>query len=224
MNRNYLTLLLLPLLLACRPGATFGPWTAEDESNRTELRQRGDTLEIDSPEGVTLWYAKRMTGDYRISYRAEIVETDHRNSTQSDLGCFWAACDPLHPGEFFARTHWRRGIFHRYNSLDLFHVGAEGSDRSALFFRRCHGDLYGNGRPDNVIKPLLSQYSGPLQVAAPGQSRRIEITVRDGQTHYAVDGHTVFTAPVEAAEGEGYFGLRLFSTHVLIYGLKIERL
>lgn len=217
--KNSILISLLLLLTACGPA---GRWIAEDESGAATLTVRGDTLEIVAPAGLTLWYSEPLRGDYRISYDACVVMEQGTHDRLADLNCFWAASDPAHPDDFFARTAWRGGVFRRYNSLDLFYVGYGGNDNTTTRFRRYYGTLY--GAADEEVKPLAGEYTDPAYLLQPNRPLHIEITVNGSRTSYAVDGRTLFFRSIRPGEGDGYFGLRLLSNHTLVCGFKIEYL
>ena len=80
----------------------------------------GDTLDITAPKGLTLWYNKRLTGDYEISYRIKMLMQGGKYDRLSDLNCFWGANDPEHPENLHAQAAWRKGIFQHYKSLSCF--------------------------------------------------------------------------------------------------------
>ena len=97
------TLLFAGLLAACNHS---GRWISESEGGSASLAERGDTLEIVAPEGLTLWYPEPLSGDYRIRYDATVVIGCGAHDRLADLNCFWAASDPQHPDDFFARSAW----------------------------------------------------------------------------------------------------------------------
>ena len=175
-----------------------------------------------APEGLTLWYPEPLSGDYRIRYDATVVIGSGAHDRLADLNCFWAASDPQHPDDFFARSAWRAGTFARYNSLNLFYVGYGGNDNTTTRFRKYHGRRF--GAPADEVKPLLGQYTDTAHLLRPNRPLRIEITVAGGRTTYAADGEVLFSRELAPGEGDGYFGLRLLANHTLIANFGIERL
>ena len=97
-------------------------WVVEDSSGKVEITCIGDTMDIVSPDGLSLWYKERLTGNYEITYRVQVVVENGSYDRLSDLNCFWGADDPRHPDDFFARSAWRNGEFKNYNTLDLYYV------------------------------------------------------------------------------------------------------
>ena len=80
-----LSLLLLYLLIlpACQPKKQntdnnenrenherfpLSEWVIEDESDSASFTFLHDTLEIVSPKGLTMWYNRELSGNYKISY------------------------------------------------------------------------------------------------------------------------------------------------------------
>ena len=62
-----LQLLLMQLLLCVLPGMEMGAscrltaWVVEDSSGKVEITCIGDTMDIVSPDGLSLWYKERLT-------------------------------------------------------------------------------------------------------------------------------------------------------------------
>lgn len=158
-----LQLLLMQLLLCVLPGMEMGAscrltaWVVEDSSGKVEITCIGDTMDIVSPDGLSLWYKERLTGNYEITYRVQVVVENGSYDRLSDLNCFWGADDPRHPDDFFARSAWRNGEFKNYNTLDLYYVGYGGNDNGTTRFREYHGEYY--GVDDAKIKPILKEYT-----------------------------------------------------------------
>lgn len=139
----------------------------------------------------------------------------------ADLNCFWAASDPEHAEDFFARSEWRGGIFARYNSLDLLYVGYGGNENSTTRFRRYYGQRF--GAPADEVKPLIGEYTDAGHLLVANRPLRIEIAVTGDRTSYSVNGEELFSRKLAPGEGDGYFGLRLLSNRTRIVGFRIER-
>lgn len=213
--------ILLAGMLSARP-ISRQDWQAEDHAGTMELRQAGDTLDIVSPEGVTLWYRPRLEDDYEIRYRACVCMQDGPHDRLGDLNCFWGADDPEHPGDLFARSGWRRGIFPRYKSLTLFYVGYGGNCNTTTRFRRYYG--LGEACADEVTRPVIGEYLDADHLLKPDRWLQITIRVQNGVTTYAVDGEELFRYSVEEGQCDGHFGLRLLQNHVRIVGFEINKL
>ena len=206
------------MTVGCGGSAT---WIAEDETGGATLAERGDTLEITAPAGLTLWYATPLRGSYRIVYEATVLVEGGPHDRLADLNCFWAASDPEHAEDFFARSEWRGGIFARYNSLDLLYVGYGGNENSTTRFRRYYGQRF--GAPADEVKPLIGEYTDAGHLLVANRPLRIEIAVTGDRTSYSVNGEELFSRKLAPGEGDGYFGLRLLSNRTRIVGFRIER-
>lgn len=217
MTNRILLFLLTGLLSACGEPPM---WVVEDQTDTAVITQRGDTTEIVAPSGLTLWHPQHLSGDYRISYTARMIIDGGAHDRLSDLNCFWAARDPKNPEKFFTRTLWRDGIFHNYNSLDLFYVGFGGNENTTTRFRRYYGEHFGVKNAE--VKPLIAEYTDSTHLLSPNRDYHIVISVAANRTSYSVNGEELFTRTLKPGEGEGYFGLRLLENHTLIYGFKIE--
>ena len=159
-----------------------------------------------------LWYKERLTGNYEITYRVQVVVENGSYDRLSDLNCFWGADDPRHPYDFFARSAWRNGEFKNYNTLDLYYVGYGGNDNGTTRFREYHGEYY--GVDDAKIKPILKEYTDAAHLLKPNHWYEVKIRVENGATTYAMDGEELFSLPVADGKGDGYFALRLWQNHV----------
>ena len=216
--KRFAILLSAVLTVGCGGSAT---WIAEDETGGATLAERGDTLEITAPAGLILWYATPLRGSYRIVYEATVLVEGGPHDRLADLNCFWAASDPEHAEDFFARSEWRGGIFARYNSLDLLYVGYGGNENSTTRFRRYYGQRF--GAPADEVKPLIGEYTDAGHLLVANRPLRIEIAVTGDRTSYSVNGEELFSRKLAPGEGDGYFGLRLLSNRTRIVGFRIER-
>lgn len=219
-----LTMLILALLTQALNGqtVTLKNWIAEDHSGQMQIEVSRDTLEIVSPKGVTLWYNQKLTGEYEISYRVQVVMQGGAFDRLSDLNCFWAANDPEHPDDLFARSAWRKGIFQRYKTLNLFYVGYGGNHNSTTRFRRYYGT--GADSKDEIARPIIKEYTDSEHLLQPNRWYDIRIVVKKDATDFYVDGVKLFQAPLgRAGEGDGYFGLRLLTNHVIFSGFQVTK-
>ena len=216
--KRFAILLSAVLTVGCGGSAT---WIAEDETGGATLAERGDTLEITAPAGLTLWYATPLRGSYRIVYEATVLVEGGPHDRLADLNCFWAASDPEHAEDFFARSEWRGGIFARYNSLDLLYVGYGGNENSTTRFRRYYGQRF--GAPADEVKPLIGEYTDAGHLLVANRPLRIEIAVTGDRTSYSVNGEELFSRKLAPGEGDGYFGLRVLSKRTRIVGFRVER-
>ncbi len=69
-------------------------WLIEAESPQTRILLRGDTLDITSPQGLSLWWDQPIVAPCTIEYRACVVAEGGPCDRLSDLNCFWMASEP----------------------------------------------------------------------------------------------------------------------------------
>lgn len=200
--------------------AVLSDWIIENQAEHMLAERNNNILEIIAPEGLTLWYNKKLTGNYEISYRIAMIMEGNRFDRLSDMNCFWAASDPEHPDDLFARSEWRNGVFQNYNTLNLFYVGYGGNENTTTRFRQYHGEYY--GKDDSKIKPLLQEYTDENHLLKPDKWYHVVIKVTDNETSYSVDGETLFRLPIKKGEGDGYFGLRLLTNHIQLTDFTIH--
>lgn len=209
-----------PFMLRAQEQTVPEQWLAEDHSGSMQINVSGDTLEVTAPKGLTLWYKKRLTGDYEIRYDAKVVMQGGKYDRLSDLNCFWGANDPQHPGNLFARSRWRNGIFGNYKTLKLFYVGYGGNHNSTTRFRQYFGG--GADMSDSLVRPVIKEYTDPQHLLLPNKWYHIRIQVKKGKTSFYVNNEMLFQLPTKDGEGDGHFGLRLLSNHVLFAGFRVH--
>lgn len=196
-------------------------WFAEDHAGNMQISASGDSLNITAPKGLTLWYKQRLTGEYEISYRAKVLMQGGAHDRLSDLNCFWGANDPEHPDNLFAGSQWRQGIFANYKTLKLFYVGYGGNHNTTTRFRQYLGG--GPDINDSIARPIIKEYTDPQHLLFPNQWYQIRIQVKEGKTCFYVNGELLFECPIKKREGDGHFGLRLLSNHILMTGFQVNK-
>lgn len=221
-------LFILSLLINCLQGCTekqkgflLSEWLAEDASGELQMTCVNDTLEIVSPDGLTLWFKRRLTGDYEIDYHIQVLMQGGAHDRLSDLNCFCKADDPLFPDNLFARGDWRGGVFAHYNTLNLYYAGYGGNENTTTRFREYHGELY--GVDDARLKPVLREYKDDAHLLKPNHWYHMHISVAQGITTYSVDGEELFRHAAPHGKADGHFGLRLLKNHVRLTGFRIKQ-
>lgn len=234
-----LSLLLLYLLIlsACQPKKQntdnngnrknyerfpLSEWVIEDESDSASFTFLHDTLEIVSPKGLTMWYNRELSDNYKISYSISLRMDGRESDRLADMNCFWAASDPLHPESFFVRSEERHGIFKNYNSLNLYYVGYGGNDNTTTRFRKYHGKF--DGTDDSLVKPLLQEYTDEKYLLKPNNWYNIVIMVQNDVSHFLVNGEELFRLEDKEAYKKGYFGIRLLENRAQITAFSVEKL
>ena len=101
MIRKYLTIILLMTIcltvqaqsgLNKRQFAKF--WQVESESPEYKVSFKGDTCEILSPKGLTLWRKEKIQQGMTIEYDACVADEGKTGDRLSDMNAFWLASDP----------------------------------------------------------------------------------------------------------------------------------
>lgn len=207
-------LILLTLLLSLSatarnlltPASFKKDWTVESESPDYTTRFIGDTLEIVSPKGLTLWYNKKMSGDVTIEYDATVM-SDQEGDRLSDLNCFWMASDPKCPDNIFRRAKERSGVFTNCYALQLYYLGYGGNHNSTTRFRRYTGDERGISDPG--FRPgILKEYTDSAHLLRPGRWHHIKLTRQGDRIQYFLDGERLVDYCDPAPLESGWFGFR----------------
>ncbi len=210
-----------PLLPQIEKGIDASRWFVEDHSGKAVFNTKGDTLEISTPKGLTVWYKPRLIGSYEISYRACMPMQGDSNERLSDLNCFWGANDPQHLDNLFSRSVYRNGFFPNYKTLTLFYAGYGGNHNSTTRFRQYYSGL--PDQDDKEVRPVIKEYTDPEHLLKPGKWYQIRIVVKKDVTSFYVNGELLFTRKLKPGEADGNFGLRLLENHVLITGFQVKR-
>lgn len=200
---------------------TLDNWVIEDASGNAIITVNKNEFDIIAPDGLTLWYDKKLTGSYKVSYDAMMPMNGSHYERLSDLNCFWGAKDPLYPDDFYERSEWRNGIFKNYNSLNLFYVGYGGNHNSTTRFRQYHGKYF--EQDDAKVKPILFEYIDGDELLKPDKWYHIDIIVTTTTTRFMMNGELLFAHQITTGEGDGYFGLRLFNNHTIFTNFTVEQ-
>lgn len=200
--------------------ASSGNWFVEAHDPATTVTEHDGVIDITTPKGFTMWYDRPLSGNYRITYKAMLPEKGGAHDRASDLNCFCGAKDPDNPADLYAAAAWRKGIFQHYKSLKLFYVGYGGNYNTTTRFRKYHGG--GPQLSDEVVRPVIAEYTDKAHLLKPNKWYSIEIEAKDGHTTYSMNGRKLFELDADRADTDGYFGLRLLSNHCLIRDFKIE--
>lgn len=189
-------------------------WTIQSSEGNIFINGDGK-LEIDVSKGATIWYNKRLTGDYCIEYEAIAVQKGGRNDRVSDLNCFWKAKDPNTPDNIFEKH--RNGDFDKYDSMELYYAGIGVHDNSRTRFRRYNGQ--GN-------KPLLPEHDlyAKEYLLEPNIKYTIKIVVNKNRNLLYRDGKLFYDFKDTDPISEGWFAFRTFKSHLIIDNFKVTKL
>lgn len=181
-------------------------WRIESEAPDYTVDFSGDTVEIWSPKGLTLWRKEKMTGDVTIEYDACVV-MERDGDRLSDLNCFWMASDPEYPDDILKRANERSGIFTNCYALQLYYLGYGGNHNSTTRFRRYTGDE--RGITDASLRPgILKEYTDSVHLNEPNRWRHIKLTRRGDRVQYFIDGECLVDYKDPEPLEEGWFGFR----------------
>lgn len=181
-------------------------WKVESESPDYEVTFRGDTAEIVSPKGLTLWLKEKMSGRVTIEYDARVVVREEGDRL-SDLNCFWMASDPKYPDNLWKREKWRSGIFLNCYSLQLYYLGYGGNHNSTTRFRRYDGNEA--GVTDAKARPaILKEYKDKEHLLEANRWYHIKITGDGKRVCYEIDGERLVDFRDAQPLTEGWFGFR----------------
>ena len=182
-------------------------WRVESEAPEYKVSFRGDTCEILSPKGLTLWRKDKMHKGMTIEYDACVVDEGKAGDRLSDLNAFWLASDP-HAKDLWTRAEWRSGIFLRCYTLRMYYLGYGGNHNSTTRFRRYDGDEA--GVEDAAKRPaILKEYTDAAHLLKPNHwyHVKIESTVY-GHTRFYIDGECIVDYLDPQPLESGWFGFR----------------
>lgn len=197
-------------------------WICEDSSGKKNITYKNDTIDIISPGGLTLWYNRKLTGNYKITYSALVIDEGGPYDRISDLNCFWGAKDPQYPENIYARSEWRKGVFGHYDTLQLFYVGYGGNKNTTTRFRLYKGMCLSTSSKN--VKPIIKEYTDKKHLLNDRCWYEITILVKDDKTSYMVNGKELFTYKITRGQCDGYFAIRLWKNHIQLTKFNIKQL
>ena len=195
-------------------------WKVESESPDYKVTFQGDTAEILSPKGFTLWRKEKMSGRVTIEYDACVV-VEKEGDRLSDLNCFWMASDPKHPDNIWKREKWRSGIFLNCYSLQLYYMGYGGNYNSTTRFRRYDGNEAGITDP-KVRPAILKEYTDTEHLLKANHWYHIKITNENNRVSYYIDGKRLVDFRDAEPLTEGWFGFRTTLSRTRITNFRYE--
>ena len=181
-------------------------WRVESESPDYRVSFRGDTCEILSPKGLTLWRKEKMKAGMTVEYDACVVDEGQSGDRVSDLNCFWLANDP-HAKDLWTRAEWRSGIFVRCYTLQMYYLGYGGNHNTTTRFRRYDGDEA--GVEEAAMRPaILKEYTDGQHLLKGNHWYHVKIESKMGHTRFFIDGACVVDYLDPQPLEEGWFGFR----------------
>lgn len=174
-------------------------WQVESESPQYKVTPLGgDTLELLSPKGLTLWYRQKLTGDITAEYDACVMDEGKPGDRLSDMNLFWMASDPK-AKDIWARQNERNGVFANCSQLQLYYLGYGGNYNSTTRFRRYHGEA----KP-----PIVKEYTDADHLLRPNHWYHIRIQSLKGMVSIYVDGKLIVAYDDKQPLRSGWFGFR----------------
>ncbi|MBB2941887.1 rhamnogalacturonan endolyase [Actinoplanes lutulentus] len=187
-----------------------GKWQSELQSGGTVNAANG-VLDIDVPNGATIWLKQELDGPYEIEYTATPISAGGPNDLVTDLNSFWNARDVRSPDDIFATT--RSGGFAEYDYLKTYYVGQGANLNTTTRFRKYVGEK-GN-------RPLIYDYTSPLIEA--NTPIKVKISVDGDKIRYYSDGQLVFDYTDADPYRSGWFALRTVASHFHVEDFTVWR-
>ena len=205
--KRLFSLLLLTVCLVSNAQSWQKQWRVESESSQYKVIQNGgDTLEIVSPRGLTLWNVSPLRGDVTVEFDAQVVVacSDDR---LSDLNTFFMASDPK------AKNVWtnmsvRNGAFSQQTSLQMYYLGYGGNYNTTTRFRR----YAGNGQQP----PIIKEYKDSSHLLQPNHWYHVKIEKVGNRLRYFFDGECIVDYVDAKPLKQGWFGFRTTLSHTRI--------
>lgn len=212
--------LLLAAVVVAAPAAsareTLSRWRIEAEPGASVALLPGGVIDIDAADGVTLWYARALTGPVAIDYDVMAVQAGGPHDAVSDVNAFWMAQDPAVPdGSVLARP--RDGAFAHYDTLKTYYVGIGGNRNTTTRLRRYVGRT--------GERPLLPEHdrSDAAAMLVPNRWMHIRLIAKGREIAVERDGVRLFTLQDAAPYTHGWFGLRTTRSHLRVKDVRFAR-
>ncbi len=182
-------------------------WRIESEAPDYKVTFKGDTCEILSPKGLTLWRKEKMHYGMTVEYDACVVDEGKAGDRLSDMNCFWLASDP-NAKDIWKRADWRSGVFTRCYTLQMYYLGYGGNHNKTTRFRRYDGNEEG---VENVDKrpAILKEYIDADHLLKSNHWYRVKIeSTTTGRTRFFIDGKCIVDYLDPKPLDSGWFGFR----------------
>lgn len=181
-------------------------WKIESESPNYRLTFMGDTCEILSPKGLTLWRKEKMQANMTVEYDVCVVDEGKEGDRLSDMNCFWLASDP-HQKDIWKRADWRSGIFLRCYTLQTYYLGYGGNSNTTTRFRRYGGNEAGVS-DESQRPPILQEYTDASHLLKANHWYHLKIEGKHGHVRFYVDDELLVDYCDPNPLESGWFGFR----------------
>lgn len=194
----------------------LGQWLIEAERPGRIVAENG-VLDIDVPNGVTLWFRHQLTSPVAIEYEVTAVAEGGPNDHVSDVNAFWMATDTRANSGSVLERH-RSGAFADYDELRTYYAGIGGNRNTTSRFRRYVG------RKDD--RPLLAQHdlSAPEHMLEPNRPYHIRLVADSSRIELHRDGKLMFGLDDPEPYTRGHFGLRTTKSHLRVRDFAVHAL
>jgi len=197
-------------------------WYTESEKTYTLSYNTKDCyLDIVAEKGLTLWYKTPLKKNFKLSFQAFLVNEGGQFDRVSDLNFFWMAKDPVNPKNIFKRSEFRKGVFGKYYSLDMYYLGIGGNSNTTTRFRDYNGD-YDEFEKEGKRPEIIFEYTDSLHLLKPGHWYEVFITVFNNRTTVVVDGVEYVNYVDFSMPESGWFGFRTTQNHMRLSNFTIE--
>lgn len=199
-------------------------WRIEAESPQTRILLRADTLDITSPQGLSLWWNQPIQAPCTIEYKACVVMEGGPCDRLSDLNCFWMASEPGEYGSPLRHIAQRGGRFAESYRLQCYYLGYGGNHNTTTRFRRYDGDTLAVSLPDR--RPaILREYTDSAHLLRPNRwySVRLEV-VPEGtaaRVRYFIDNECLVDFLDPHPLLRGWFAFRTTWSHTRLTGFQV---
>jgi hypothetical protein len=188
-------------------------WVVEAQAAATVTAADG-VLDIDSAEGITLWFREPLVAPVAIEYDVLAVAEGGPDDAVSDVNAFWMATDPAVPdGSVLARR--RSGTFADYDLIRTYYTGIGGNRNTTTRMRRYIGAA-GN-------RPLLPEHdrSDAAALLVPNRWMHVRLTADAQGATVERDGVRLFTLEDPQPYAHGRFGLRTTKSHLRVRNFRV---
>ena len=192
-------------------------WVLELQSEDSFVGVKNGKLEIDVPKGASIWFKEKLEGNILIEYDAKVIDHNGPNDRVSDLNCFWMATDLRSPEDIFDSARKPSGMFHDYDTLQLYYVGMGGHNNTKTRFRRYDG---------KGGKPLLPEHDliGDKVLLEANKSYKIKLIAMGNTVQFFRDDELIYDFKDENPYKKGWFGFRTINNHMSVDNFKVYRI
>lgn len=192
-------------------------WILELQDEASIVEVKNGKLDINVPKGATIWYQQKLKGNILIEYDAIVIDQNGPNDRVSDLNCFWMAMDARNRKDIFNSPRKPSGMFHDYDTLQLYYVGMGGHNNTKTRFRRYDG---------KGGKPLLPEHDliGDKVLLEANKSYTIKLIAMGNTVQFFRDDELIYDFKDENPYKKGWFGFRTINNHMSVDNFKVYRI